>query len=268
MVAPFVRTCCSSAWASALLVAGLAVSMPTVAAPTNVVAQRAVVVGDREHGATVGDDSVFLFTGKFQDEVEAWVGGTHPYPGYPDFTTSEPAWASQKSNIDVAGGVITGQGEAGIGFSVVDADWAYAKSSLDIWFDLTSPHSFVLKGTLGSRMDGGLGLGAASLAGPVSFAFKNMGGWDPEQGSWAELKTISRSGVLAPGSYHLSVVALVQPQCEVEQCSAYSFMGGSSSFDLSLQVAAVPEPATYGLMLAGLGLLGFAVRGRRTQRNA
>ena len=268
MTAPFVRPSSTSFWAGALLVAGAAAALPAVAAPTNVVAQRAVVVGDREHGATFGNDSVFLFTGKFQDDVEAWVGGTHSYPGYPDFTTSELARASQDSSIHAAAGVVTGKGEAGIDFSVVDADLAYAKSSLDIWFDLASPHSFVLKGTLGSRMDGGLGLGAASLAGPVSFSFKNTGGWDPEVGGWADLKNISRSGVLAPGSYHLSLVALVQPQCEVEQCSSYSFMGGSSSFDVSLQVAAVPEPATYGLMLAGLGLLGFAVRGRRTQRNA
>lgn len=268
MTAPFVRPPRTSFWAGALLVAGAAAGLPAMAAPTNVVAQRAVVVGDREHGATFGNDSVFLFTGKFQDEVEAWVGGTHSTPGYRDVITNELAWASQKSNIDVAGGVVSGRGDAGIDFSVVDADWAYAKSSLDIWFDLASPHSFVLKGTLGSRMDGGLGLGAASLAGPVSFAFKNTGGWDPEEGRWGNLKDISRSGVLAPGSYHLSLVALVQPQCEVEQCSSHSYMGGASSFDVSLQVAAVPEPATYGLMLAGLGLLGFAVRGRRAQRNA
>lgn len=36
--------------------------------------------------------------------------------------------------------------------------------------------------------------------------------------------------------------------------------------DLHLSVAAVPEPATYGMLLAGLGLVGYA--GRRARRKA
>jgi hypothetical protein len=33
----------------------------------------------------------------------------------------------------------------------------------------------------------------------------------------------------------------------------------------SSQVAAVPEPETYAMMLAGLGLIGFAARRRKQQ---
>jgi hypothetical protein len=36
---------------------------------------------------------------------------------------------------------------------------------------------------------------------------------------------------------------------------------------ISIDVAAVPEPETYAMMLAGLGLIGFAVR-RRKQKAA
>jgi hypothetical protein len=34
----------------------------------------------------------------------------------------------------------------------------------------------------------------------------------------------------------------------------------------NLTVGAVPEPETYAMMMAGLGLLGFSVRGRRSNR--
>jgi hypothetical protein len=38
---------------------------------------------------------------------------------------------------------------------------------------------------------------------------------------------------------------------------------GTSTGDLNLQVAAIPEPETYALMLAGLGALGFVARRRK-----
>jgi len=42
---------------------------------------------------------------------------------------------------------------------------------------------------------------------------------------------------------------------------------GTSTGDLNLQVAAIPEPETYAILLAGLGLLGFVAR-RRKQKAA
>ena len=39
---------------------------------------------------------------------------------------------------------------------------------------------------------------------------------------------------------------------------------GTLGFDFAFQVSAVPEPQTYALLLAGLGLLGFAARRRVT----
>jgi len=35
-----------------------------------------------------------------------------------------------------------------------------------------------------------------------------------------------------------------------------------------LNVSAVPEPETYAMMLAGLGMMGFMVRRRRQQASA
>jgi hypothetical protein len=38
---------------------------------------------------------------------------------------------------------------------------------------------------------------------------------------------------------------------------------GTSTGDLNLQVSAIPEPETYALMLAGLGLLGAVAKRRK-----
>jgi hypothetical protein len=38
-----------------------------------------------------------------------------------------------------------------------------------------------------------------------------------------------------------------------------------NAHDVTLTVAAVPEPETYAMLLAGLGLVGFAVRRRSRQ---
>ena len=41
-------------------------------------------------------------------------------------------------------------------------------------------------------------------------------------------------------------------------------VGSSGSYSLDASITAVPEPETYAMMLAGLGLLGFAARRRKT----
>ncbi|MFS2007850.1 FxDxF family PEP-CTERM protein [Duganella sp. CT11-25] len=42
--------------------------------------------------------------------------------------------------------------------------------------------------------------------------------------------------------------------------------GGTYGSDLTIAVAAVPEPATYGLLGAGLGLLGFVARRKKAKK--
>lgn len=56
---------------------------------------------------------------------------------------------------------------------------------------------------------------------------------------------------LAAGHYQINFKYASSPQ-------AGSYLGGIS-------VTAVPEPETYALMLAGLGLIGFSARRRKTQ---
>lgn len=235
--------------AGLVLAAGIAAAATAWAAPTNVTSERTVVVGDLEHGSTYGESSPWTSSGAFSDGAGAWVGGTHPYPGYPDFTTHEWASATQKSLID--GAIISGTGEVGITFSVVDADLAFAKSSIDVWFDLATAHSFALNGTIAANMDGGLGLAMVKLDGPTSFLFKQQG--------WHE-QLLAQSGTLAPGSYHLSISSSIQPECAPVDCTQFSWMGGASSYDVTMQITAVPEPGTVAMLLAGLGVLGLVAR--------
>lgn len=236
-----------------VLAAGMTAAGSVCAAPINVTSQRIVVVGDLEHGSTPGEFSPYSSNGEYHDGASAYVGGTHAYPGYPDFTTRELAVAGQDSIVDAASGLIAGTGNVGIGYSVVDADLAYARSSIDVWFDLASAHQFTLTGTLSAHMDGGLGLASVTLVGPTSFEYLQEG--------WG-LENLDYAGTLAAGSYHLTISSLIQPQCEPAECTAFSWMGGTSSFEVGLQVTAVPEPGTYTMLLAGLGVLGLIARRR------
>lgn len=243
-------------WLSLALAAGMTAAGSAWAEPINFTSKRTVVVGDLEHGSTYGDYSPWSNNGAFEDDAGMYVGGTHSYPGYPDFTTREWASAGQNSVVDAAAGLVSGSGNVGITYSVVDADLAFAKSTIDVWFDITTARDFTLTGQLVAHIDGGLGLATARLDGPTSFDFQQQG--------WDELD-LAHAGTLAPGSYHLEISTLIQPECEPLDCSIYSYMGGTSSFAVDFQVASIPEPGTYAMLLAGLGMLGWVVRRKGSQ---
>lgn len=238
-------------WVGAVLLASTVAAPATWAAPQNVVANRSVVVGDRYHGATWGDESPYVFTGSFFDEVAASLGGTQTNPNTPDIRTKGSGTADQDSKIDPSRGIFKAVGSADIG-NLVDQDLGYARSSFEVAFDLLTPHSYTLTGALDVGTDGGLGLAAFNLAGPTSFGFK--------KDTWGPQIDLNRSGVLAPGSYHLSLYALMQPDCEPEECARNSWMGGTSTFNVDFRVAAVPEPGSVAMLLAGLGAVGLVVR--------
>ncbi|USX18819.1 PEP-CTERM sorting domain-containing protein [Oxalobacteraceae bacterium OTU3REALA1] len=60
---------------------------------------------------------------------------------------------------------------------------------------------------------------------------------------------------LSAGSYFVQVDGLVA-----------GTGGGAYGSDLTIAVSAVPEPATYGMMAAGLGLLGFVARRKQAKK--
>lgn len=104
----------------------------------------------------------------------------------------------------------------------------------------------------------------AAITADTSAWFANYNGTDFNQGSGRNLVDGSPDGSFATGT--LSA-------CSGNSCtyslnwSSYivggSFDGNTGVWNLSGTIAAVPEASTYGMMLAGLGLVGFAVRRRK-----
>lgn len=120
-------------------------------------------------------------------------------------------------------------------------------------FDFTLVGATLLKVTdafqSGDRFDVtnfGASLGLTSLPGSVGDQIN--ANYDA---AFADSRWSSVSFLLAPGSYSISGTTVLSP-----------FGGGGAA--VRLAVAAVPEPSTYAMLLAGLGMLGLIVR-RRAQ---
>ena len=68
----------------------------------------------------------------------------------------------------------------------------------------------------------------------------------------ADVWTIKALGPLVADSYYLQVTGSV-------------LSGANTSYGGMLTLAPIPEPATYGMLLGGLGVLGFLARRRKNQ---
>ncbi|MCU6498886.1 FxDxF family PEP-CTERM protein [Rugamonas sp. A1-17] len=117
-------------------------------------------------------------------------------------------------------------------------------------YDFTASSGQLL-GALVSSLDLA-GLGGASFD---SFKLYNTGGFSLDgsrqsaPGAMAEVWTLNAHNLLA-GSYYLLVSGTVR------NAAAGNYVG-------SLAVSAVPEPATYGMLLGGAGLVGWLARRRK-----
>jgi len=104
----------------------------------------------------------------------------------------------------------------------------------------------------------GVDITGFSLTGPVSATGDEVEAVIPFTSFSADNWTISTTNLVA-GSYSLSVSGTAIP-ISIFPVTAATGYGGQAF----LEVSAVPEPETYGMMLAGLGLMGFVAARRKS----
>ena len=234
-------------WASQVLATAFSVLLVGQAAanPINIVPWRVV---DLREGSTTVAHSDSSATGLFFDHPFG------PVPSAPQIIFG----ASQNTTIDGPSGSLSGSGAAAIGYSVQSSDDVAASSFFDVFFDLATPHTYSLSGTLQANDDGGFARARLGLTGPTSLSFIAIG-VNPNV-------AMAASGVLSPGTYRLVVEAAMDNGGNA-QPGAY--MGGNAAFNFNLQLTdrsqQVAEPAMTLLLAAGLGCVTSR---RRRHRDA
>ncbi len=99
-------------------------------------------------------------------------------------------------------------------------------------------------------------LGSLTMFNITNLSYELWDGHHPggiiSYGSFSGNNTTNSIALTAPGLYHIDITG-----------TADGLAGGA--YGVSLQTAAVPEPETYAMFVAGLGALGFMARRRRLQ---
>ena len=73
---------------------------------------------------------------------------------------------------------------------------------------------------------------------------------------------VTNDGHWAAGTTYLGQEAAMTPGITVGQRKNFTELDFAAMKDIGWQVTAVPEPETWGMLLAGLGLLGWRIRGQ------
>lgn len=106
--------------------------------------------------------------------------------------------------------------------------------------------------------------GSTTSVGYLDFAFEGYNGLfaynDPARGSWAPSTSIGLIG-------HNMTVGAQNYAFVLGYNDSFSGDADFDDFVVGINIAPIPEPETYAMLLAGLGLMGFVAR-RRKQRSA
>lgn len=198
------------------------------------------------------------------------LGGGFPLQKTTPIGAAALSWTYDNTTnqmVSVAGTTTTGGAFAGAA--------PLGATSIDLGATFFGPSFGFLAPTVGSLAAGAYGVGTVTLGG-LSDGVANIGDtftvfmptleaqWG---GTYFPLANISFSGTIigAGGEYNMWAQHLITT---AEDPGSAGFANWTAQWNYHGNVtglaAAVPEASTYGMMLAGLGLVGFAVR-RRNQ---
>lgn len=150
--------------------------------------------------------------------------------------------------LGTSGSIVLGAGVNGAQFS---SNLMVLNSSTDLGFSNVLTDLTLLGGTIS-----GGNASLFSLSGFTPSTVLHEGGLNS-----LSLSLLFDSTGVAPGTYTTLLTFVT------DQNNTFGTAGKSYDFKLSATVTAVPEPETYAMLLAGLGLVGWAVR-RRKQAEA
>jgi len=133
---------------------------------------------------------------------------------------------------------VTGSFTDILNFTVADPYTLVAGAVMDV------PLSFTLPG-------GGFTVTIADITGLTAYLYNGFGAVGTALGSQGPSDYLSMSGILAAGSYSLMITGTGNGQ------------NGYGLYTYTAFAQAVPEPESYAMFLAGLGLMGFVAARRR-----
>lgn len=172
-------------------------------------------------------------------------------------------------NVDALANSTTGGTGVAVGFTVGDA-FTVSVNPLDLWNAGALPRWSNANGLTGANLlaTGGPdtngdnpGVAAGTIIGPGAFGNHSQGGLNAPFGALVGEWGNSLGSYFLIGTNYAGVAT-------ASTLNLYYF--DSNNFDntgsivADINVTAVPEPETYAMMLAGLGLIGFSARRRKS----
>ena len=137
-----------------------------------------------------------------------------------------------------------------------------------------APHSFNQVGQIGSAGTGWMSGSLGNMLETLAYANSGVEHADPAANDWntpilygvhdVSVSSLYESGVSGSvgNGFAQLVFADLQPGWYTIFVGGACTACGNSTFNLGVDVAPVPEPETWAMLLAGLGLVGFAARRR------